>query len=76
MPNFGKFLWTVKLRNFGGKKWKNWVVVMLVKVSHGNVTSNQITKKRGHKCATFINLWQMTMGWMTYHELRYERAQK
>ena len=29
---------------------------MRVEVSHGNVTSSQIIKKIGNKCAIFINL--------------------
>ena len=73
MPNFGiNFCELLNSEILEKKNEKNWVVVMKVEVSHGNVTSNQITKKRGNKCAIFINLWQKTMGWMTYHELRYE----
>lgn len=73
MPNFDiNFCELLNSEILGKKKWKNWVVVMEVEVSHEIVTSNQITKKRGNKCAIFINLWQKTMGWMTYDEVRYE----
>ena len=66
-------LWEIWLT--GNLNKGKYLINNLHEVSHGNVTSltfNQITKKRGNKCATFINLWQKTMGWMTYHELGYE----
>ena len=49
MPNFGiNFCELLNSEILEKKNEKNWVVVMKVEVSHGNVTSNQITKKRGN----------------------------